>query len=69
MPDLVITPYKSMWKVTIGDKWEELTFDEALGVCASYLLGQEPRYLRTQENHDQWNKKYGFTKIEEDVAK
>ena len=31
---------------------DRLCFDEALGVIASILLGQNPRYLKTKEEHE-----------------
>lgn len=41
---------------------DELSFDEALGCVAAIMFGQEPRYLRTTEYWDDWNKKYGWSR-------
>lgn len=61
-PGLVITleNLEHGWKITYGDQWEDhLGRDEALGTIAEIIYTGKAHYLKTQPEHDEWDKKYG----------
>lgn len=48
------------WQVHFGERYDyQLSWDEALGVVASILLGNQARYLRTLEQWREYERKIG----------
>lgn len=60
------------WLVRYGERWEDqLGFDEALGVCAKFIISGPDElipYLKTDAQHEALRAKYGPWTDEEKAA-